>query len=72
MSRLSVFEAAVDAAVLEVALLLVLAALSIAAYVAYNMVRLVLWLRGTELPSFSDAVAALLSFEWPFKHGDSK
>jgi hypothetical protein len=64
-------ESAVDAAILTVALLLALAALSIVAYVAYSIVRLVLWLRGTELPSFSNVVASILSFEWPFK-GDQK
>lgn len=64
-------ESAVDAAILTVALLLVLAMLSIVAYVVYSIVRLVLWLRGTELPSFSNVVASILSFEWPFK-GDQK
>ncbi len=64
-------ESAVDAAILTVALLLALAVLSIVAYVAYSIMRLVLWLRGTELPSFSNVVASILSFEWPFK-GDQK
>ena len=65
-------ESAVDAAILTVALLLALAVLSIVAYVAYSIMRLVLWLRGTELPSFSNVVSAMLSLEWPFKRGDSK
>ena len=64
-------ESAVDAAILTVALLLALAVLSIVAYVAYSIMRLVLWLRGTELPSFSNVVDSILSFEWPFK-GDQK
>lgn len=71
VNGLRVLEAAVDAAVLTIALLLVLALLSIVAYVAYNIVRLVLWLRGTELPYFSDVISAMLSLEWPFK-GDQK
>ncbi len=71
MTWLRVIESAVDAAILTTALLLMLAVLSLVAYVAYNIVRLVLWLRGTKLPSFSDVVASLLSFERPFK-GNSK
>ena len=72
MKTLPLFEAVVEATALMLLLLLALVTISIIAYLAYNVVRLVCWYRGTKLPYFSEAVDDLLSFKWPFKPGDSK